>query len=126
MQPYGSHFLDYDNKLSTPSLLHDKGLVAGYSTWQPEPIIYHQTYNLYKRGISKSTNVITSLCYQLDINDSGSSVNNTISILSSLWCVPQSYVCTINKNTYPIFTDIDWLFSYHWQCDMWYIIHDTY
>ena len=41
-------------KLSTPSILHDERLFAGYSTCQPQPIviyyhisvmIYHQTYN---------------------------------------------------------------------------------
>ena len=59
---------------------------------------------LYKRviyfinGLSKSTNVITSPCYLLVVNCSGSSISNALSILSSMWCVPRSYVCTINKN----------------------------
>jgi len=34
-------------------------------------------------------------------------VVNTISILSPIWCVPRSYVCTINMNTYPVSTCIN-------------------
>jgi len=71
-------------------------------------------FQLYKRvisyvnGLLKFTNVITSLCYRLVVNDGiDSSVTNTISILPSMWCVPRSYVCTINKTTYPVSTYID-------------------
>ena len=58
---------------------------------------------LYKRvisvvnGLSKSTNLITSLCYRLVVNGSAYSVTNTISIIISISCVNGSDVCTINK-----------------------------
>jgi len=61
----------------------------------------------YINGLSKSTNVITSFCYRLVVNGSDSFVSNKIPIVSSMWYVPRSYVCIINKNTYPVSACID-------------------
>jgi len=115
MPLYGSQLRDYDNKivytfnvtgrkairrlLNLPTTTHCNLLSYNCDDIPPN-------FQLYKRIISfinwlsKSINVITSLCYRLVVSVSGASISNTISTLSSMWYVPRSYVCTVNKNIY--------------------------
>ena len=72
----------------------------------PNVQLYNRVIS-FVNGLSKSTNAIISLYHRLVVNCSGSSVNNTKPILSSICCVPGSYGSNINKNTYPVSTGID-------------------
>ena len=122
MPLYGSQLWDYDNKnintfnvawrkairrlLNLPNTTHCNLLPYICDDIPPNIQLYRRVIS-FVNGLSKSKNVVTSLCYRLIVNGSGSSVSNTISVLSSMWCVPRSYVCTINKKSNPISTSFD-------------------
>ena len=117
MPLYGSQLWDYDNKninmfnvawrkairrlLSLPNTTHCNLLPYICDDIPPNIQLYQRVIS-FVNGLSKSRNVVTSLCYRLIVNGSGSSVSNTISVLSSMWCVPRSNVSNIKKRSYPI------------------------
>ena len=101
MPLYGSQLWDYDNKninmfnvtwrkairrlLSLPNTTHCN-LLPYICDDIPPNIQLYQRVIAFLNGLSKSRNIVTSLCYRLILNGSGSSVSNTVSVLSSMWC----------------------------------------
>jgi len=107
---YGSQLWDYDNKISDtfnvtcrktirrllnlPNTTHCNLIPHIYDDIPPNLQLYKRVIS-FVNGLSKSTNVITSLCYRLDVNGSGSSVSNTILILSSIWYELSTKILTL-------------------------------
>ncbi len=120
MPLYGSQLWDYDNQFidkfyiawrkairklfDLPNMTHCNLLPYICDDVAPNMQLYRRVISFVK-GLSISRNVLSSICYRLAINGSNSAVSNTISILSSLWSVPRSSVCHINRNIYPRTSD---------------------
>jgi len=103
MPVYGSQLWNYDKHIDTfnvrwpkamnrlldlPTTTHCNLLPNICSDIPPNVRLYKRVIS-FVVSLSKSTNVITSICYRLVANDNGSSVSKTISILS------RDVVCTL-------------------------------
>ena len=66
--------------------------------YSPNIQLYFRIISLCK-SLVNSANTISRLCYAQAVSGSGSSVSNSMSVISSLWAVPREYIFKIYRNS---------------------------
>ena len=63
----------------------------------PNEQLYFRVISLCK-SLANTDNNLSRICYAQAVSGSGSSVSNTISVISSRWAVPRKDICNITRS----------------------------